>query len=170
MRLKNKSGQRWKITNKYMLPGTRSRSEGTEAHGQLLRASDCVLCPGFIFESRGSPGALHPRGGHWLGCEFPGLLRALHQKLGAGLGVGQAQQGPRNLPFRPFGVPDACSRFRIAAFKASGQVQDGGSNQRTVDSPMVKLIVPPWDREGGSLATSSHPGGLPCSACVPLVV
>lgn len=31
---------------------------------------------------------------------------------------------------------------------------------------MGKLIVPPWDREGGSLATSSHPVGLPCSARV----
>lgn len=65
-----------------MLPGTQSRSEGTEAHGQLLRASECVLCPGFIIESRGSPDALHKHSGHWLGCAFPGQLRALHQKLG----------------------------------------------------------------------------------------
>lgn len=106
---------------------------------------------------------MHQCRGHWLGCAFPGLLRALQQKLGAGLEVGQALQGPAT---RPFGVPDACSRLRIAAFKASGQVQDAGSNQRTVDSLMVKLIVPPWDREGGSLATSSHPVGLPSSACV----
>lgn len=94
---------------------------------------------------------------------LPRPAQRCSRSWGAGLGVGQAQQGPAT---RPFGVPDACSRLRIPAFKASGQVQDGGSDQRTVDSLMGKLIVPPWDREGGSLATSSHPVGLPCSARV----